>query len=346
MKNKLLISTALVGSLVASSVSFAETKVTGNLEQTYSAVSYDLAADQPQGGRALGAEVNIGLSASKGLDNGLNAKYGFVIEDGAPDTFFLTVGTEAVALTIANDYGTNSSNTTIPFVSDTFETVLRDTVSGNTDKIAYQNHGANAHDKNHVALGGKVNGTEWLVRYAPNAGANRNSDSDMCGAACATAGGDNSGSATEIVIKGSLGVEGLGVMLARETAEKDSGSSSGANVTTADEKKFTKYGLSYNFGVASVGVTHHKYEDGTAGREDKATQYGISGALGDNLSAGIYYLTNDRNTASEDEKLKMVQVGYNLGGLGIELAYAQAESAGFTAGVDYEVLQLRTIQKF
>lgn len=340
MKNKLLISTALVGSLVASSVSFAETKVTGNLEQTYSAVSYDLAADQPQGGRALGAEVNIGLSASKSLDNGLNANYGFVIEDGTADTFFLTVGTDAVALTVANDYGTNSSNTTIPFVSDTFETVLRDTVAGSTDKITYQNHGANAHNVNHVALGGKVSGTEWLVRYAPNASSNRNGDSDMCGSAASCV-GDIGGSATEVVIKGSLGVEGLGVMLAHETAEKDS-----AAVATAEDKKFTKYGLSYNFGVASVGVTQHKYEDGTAGREDKATQYGISGALGDNLSAGIYYLTNDRNTASEDEKLKMVQVGYNLGGLGIELAYAQAESAGFTAGVDYEVLQIRTIQKF
>jgi hypothetical protein len=135
MKNKLLISTALVGSLVASSVSYAETKVSGNLEQTYSAVSYDLTGDKQQGGRALGAEANIGLSASKGLDNGLNSKYGFVIEDGTVDTFYLTVGTDAVALTIANDYGTNSSNTTIPFVSDTFETVLRDTVSGNTRKI-------------------------------------------------------------------------------------------------------------------------------------------------------------------------------------------------------------------
>ena len=339
MKNKLLISTALVGSLVASSVSFAETKVTGNLEQTYSAVSYDLTGDKQEGGRALGAEANIGLSASKSLDNGLNSKYGFVIEDGTVDTFFLTVGNDAVALTVANDYGTNSSNTTIPFVSDTFETVLRDTVAGNTRLITYQNHGVNAHDKNHVALGGKISGTEWLVRYAPNASSNRNSDSDMCGSTSCV--GDIGGSATEFVIKGSLGVEGLGVMLARETAEKDS-----AAAATAEDKKFTKYGLSYNFGVASVGVTQHKYEAGTAGQEDKATQYGISGALGDNLSAGIYYLTNDRNTSGEDEKLKMVQVGYNLGGLGIELAYAQADSAGFVAGQDYEVLQIRTIQKF
>ena len=67
MKNKLLLSTALVGSLVASSITFAETKVTGNLEQTYSAVSYDLAADKTQGGNALGAEVNIGLTGKKAL---------------------------------------------------------------------------------------------------------------------------------------------------------------------------------------------------------------------------------------------------------------------------------------
>ena len=340
MKNKLLLSTALVGSLVASSISFAETKISGNLEQTYSAVSYDLADDKIQGGNALGAEVNIGLSSKKALSNGLNAAYGFTLEDGAPDTFYLRVGSEAIGLTIANDYGTNSSQTTIPFVSDTFETVMRDTVAGSLNRISYTNHGSNAHDKNHVAIGGKGNGTEYLVRYAPN-NSNRNSDSDMCGSSSCV--GDIGGSATEIVVRGSFGVPGLGVMLARETAENDHGT---AGARTAEEKKFTKYGLSYNFGVATVGVTQHKLEDGTAGQEDKATQYGISGKLAKDLSAGIYYLTNDRNTGSQDEKIKMAQIGYNFGGIGIELSYGQAENAGFTAGVDYEVMQIRTIQTF
>ena len=346
MKNKLLLSTALVGSLVASSITFAETKVTGNLEQTYSAVSFDKAGEKDHGGRALGAEVNIGLSSKKALSNGLQADYGFTIEDGTADTFYLRVGSEAIGLTIANDYGTNSSQTTIPFVSDTFETIFSDTVAGSGagNKVVYNNHGANAHDKNHVAIGGKVNGTEYLVRYAPN-NSSRNSDSDMCGSAAGTnCIGDIGGSATEIVVKGSLGVPGLGVMLAYETAEADHVAKNTA--AAAEDKKFKKYGLSYNFGAASVGVTQHKYEDGTAGQEDKATQYGISGKLAKDLSAGIYYLTNDRNTGSQDEKIKMAQIGYNFGGIGIELSYGQAENANFTNGNDYEVMQIRTIQSF
>jgi hypothetical protein len=201
------------------------------------------------------------------------------------------------------------------------------------------NHGSNAHDKNHVAIGGTVNGTEYLVRYAPN-NSHRNGDSDMCGSTCV---GDIGGSATEIVVRGSFGVPGLGVMLARETGEADHAA---AGVATTEDKKFTKYGLSYNFGVATVGVTQHKFETGAAGQEDKATQYGISGKLAKDLSAGIYYLTNDRNTGSHDEKIKMAQIGYNFGGIGIELSYGQADNSNFTAGQDYEVMQIRTIQTF
>jgi len=45
MKNKLLITTALVGSVAFAGASFAETKLTGNVEATYKSDSRDLAAD-------------------------------------------------------------------------------------------------------------------------------------------------------------------------------------------------------------------------------------------------------------------------------------------------------------
>ena len=334
MKNKLLVTTALVGSLVASAA-IAETKVSGDLEQTMSGVSYDGAQNQ-QGTTGLGAETNIGLSGKKDLDNGLSSNYGFKLEDGNPDTYYLTVGTEAIGVTFANDYGLNTSGTTLPFVSDTFETVVRDNVVGNDTKITYTNHGANAHDKAHISIGGKVEGIQYVARYAPSA-QNRASDSDISG----KDNKDSGGSVTEFVVKGDF--NGVGFLAGIEKAEKDF---NGAAAAKAEDIKFQTLGLSYNFGQFAVGVTQKKNEDGTAGQEDKSIQYGASVSLSDNFTAGVYYLENDRNSEAKDEEITMAQVGYNMGGLGLEFSYAEAENAGFAAGKDYEIWQIRTKQKF
>lgn len=336
MKNKLLVTTALVGSLVASAA-VAETKVTGDLEQTMSGVSYDGSNNQ-EGTTGFGAEVNIGLSGSKDLDNGLSSKYGFTLEDGSADTYYLTVGTEAVGVTLANDYGLNTSGTTLPFVSDTFETVVRDNVAGNTTKIDYQNHGSNAHDKAHISVGGKVEGIQYVARYAPSS-QNRASDSDIAG----KDNKDNGGSISEVVIKGKF--EGVGFLAGVEKAEKDFNASG----VKAEDIKFQTLGLSYNFGQFAVGVTQKKEETGDAGREDKSIQYGASVALSDNFTAGIYYLENEKGNKSsseKDEEIQMAQIGYNMGGLGLEFSYAEAENAGFASGSDYEIWQIRTKQKF
>ena len=42
----------------------------------------------------------------------------------------------------------------------------------------------------------------------------------------------------------------------------------------------------------------------------------------------------------------MVSVGYNFGGLGLEMTYAEVENVGNAANTDAETFQIRTIQKF
>ena len=42
----------------------------------------------------------------------------------------------------------------------------------------------------------------------------------------------------------------------------------------------------------------------------------------------------------------MIQVGYNLGGLGLEFSFAQVENAGNSSGKDADIFQIRTRQKF
>ena len=119
MKNKLLMSTAIASIALAGSA-IAETKVHGNLEQTYRATSQ--AGNTSAAG--FGAEYNIGLSSSKELDNGLKASYSFQLEDGATDAHNLTVGADAVSVTIGRDTGKNLSGSAIPHVGDQAGTIV------------------------------------------------------------------------------------------------------------------------------------------------------------------------------------------------------------------------------
>ena len=42
----------------------------------------------------------------------------------------------------------------------------------------------------------------------------------------------------------------------------------------------------------------------------------------------------------------MISVGYNFGGLGIQIQYAQVDNLNNAANVDAEAFQIRTIQQF
>ena len=42
----------------------------------------------------------------------------------------------------------------------------------------------------------------------------------------------------------------------------------------------------------------------------------------------------------------MVSVGYNMGGLGLSISYADVENVSNVNGTDEEQVQIRTIQKF
>jgi hypothetical protein len=192
MKNKLLLTTAIASVAFAGST-FAETKIGGNLEQTFQTQSED--NDTARTGRGFGAEHNISLSASKDLDNGLTAKYGTVLEDGNADTHYLTVGTDTVSLTVGRDTGNNLSSTAIPHISDQAGTIVGLT-SATYDNIEV----ANTHDVEHISLDFNVAGGTLTGRYAPDMSTARPGDSSAT---------DTGASATEFLYSGSLGVDGL-----------------------------------------------------------------------------------------------------------------------------------------
>jgi len=332
MKNKLLLSTA-IASVAFAGFASAETKIGGNLEQTFNALSSDTTQDS---GRGFGAEHNISLSASKDLDNGLTATYGFILEaddTASADTHYLTVGTDSVNVSFARDHGLNLSGTAIPFIGDQTGT------SAGTDLTGFLNGNINdsdVHDNDHVSLNVNAAGGTFSLQYAPDAKfGSTPANADDSEARDAEA----NNSAMGLIYKGSLGVEGLTV-LAGKTEQDGEGS--------AEDISETQYGAAYTFGQITVGAEITKMEETAAASDKKQTKFGVAFAATDNFSIGLYHdkaeLEND--ATKDDEKVKQVQVGYNLGGLGLTVSYSDIENVAGTANQDAEQLQIRTIQKF
>ena len=332
MKNKLLLTTAIAGLVVVGGVAQAETKVSGNLEQTFTAVS-DKASNGAASNSGLGAEYNIGLSSSAELDNGLTAKFGFNLEANnaaaAADVHFLTIGNDTMSVSIARDNGNNLSATGIPHISDTAHTVM----SGG----AYNNLGIGAsdgHNDDHIRADINGMGGTLTLRYVPTDGGTGGSSSPAV---------ENNNSAYDVIYRGSLGVEGLSVVAGMHRVE---------GTGTNNDLELDKYSVAYNFGQFAVGVEKQKSKDSAAaGAQDEkdSTSASITFAVNDKLSVGLARYETERTDAGvkdpQEEKTTMIGVGYSLGGIAIDVNYAMAENFNNTTQ-DRDVLQIRTIQKF
>ena len=334
MKKTMLMTTALTA-LVAGSA-LAETKVIGDLETIFRANSQEGGAASEHG---IGTEYNIGLQSSKDLDNGLSAKYGFKLEDGSKDTHFLTIGAGNVSVTVGADTGNNLSSSAIPHIGDQAGTLVND-LGGtyNNQGIATGTDGTitDAHEDDHVSLDFKGLGGTFTARYSPDSNGGTGADSGI---------GANTGSATELLYSGSLGVDGLKVIVG--TATQD------ANDSTKEDGKFKKGGISYNFGQFAVGVERQEAEGITAAAsqvETESDKASVTFAASDNLSVGLMYIETEKKTAgasaANDEEIITASIGYNLGGLGIMINYTEVENVGNNANNDAETIQIHTIQKF
>ena len=337
MKNKLLLTTAIASGMMISSAALAEVKVSGDVEATYKSVSYDLADEKINGGSGLGMETNIAISYKGALDNGLNVSAGSIIEDGIADSEHLTIGGEVISFTVGQDVGHHLTSTVVPHISDQDGTLYAQESTKTPNmftKVALvkNQQGGATHEPLHVSLDAKVASGTATFRYTPSD--STTSDSGVV---------DSDTSAIEILYSGSLGVEGLKVQVgtARQTPQDDS-------VTTTDDEVLNKYGASYNFGQVSVGAQRQQYDSGAATNSD-TTQDTIAAvfAANDQIRIGARYTKVDQDGKTADEKMKTLEIGYNLGGLGIELAVGQMENVGGVAAQgDADVIQIRTRQAF
>lgn len=338
MKNKLLLTTAIASGLMISTAAFSEVKVSGDVEATWKSVSYDLAAEKQSGADGLGIETNIILSYKGKLTNGMSVSAGSVLEDGTADSEYLTVGGDVISFTVGQDVGNNLSSTVVPHISDQDGTLYsQGSTAGNQftrTALVKNQQSTTTHEPLHVSLDAKVADGVATFRFVPSIGANGTSDSGVV---------DTGNKAFEILYAGSLGVKGLNVQVgtARQTQANDS-------IATTDDIVLNKLGASYNFGQVSVGADRQNLDSGAATNSDRTQdRYAVVFAVNDQIRIGARHTIVDQDGNNAKEKMKTLEIGYNLGGLGIELAVGQMDNVGGVAARgDADIIQLRTRQAF
>ena len=325
---KLLLTTALVA-VAFSNNSFAEIKVSGNIESTYSSISYDLAASQVTGSAALGSEANVSFTGTKDLSNGMKVNGAIRIEDKTSafgiDQKEIGIAAGNFRVHVGTDTGANISENNVASVGQQAEDVF----GGLSGMIApVGQFGVGGHDEEHIGVSYSTPFGGLHVNYAPSnnatAGLGANSVSD------------SGGSIVEYVFTGDLGVKGLSVRLGQIDANSANGSGS-----DTEEKLI---GATYSYGKAKVGFTQRDFDDANSTVEkDQAKSYSIAYAVAPNLSVSFERLETSKLGQTRDEVLDVLGVSYNLGGLGIEAYYGQAEDVGGAANADADAFQLRTV---
>ena len=354
---KILCTTALASTLLVSANAIAQTTVTGQLDLSYNAKESNTAQNSYRG---FGRESQINIQNKGKLSNGVDYAAGFSWE---------VDGNEAVGT------GSFGENTYIDFIfGKTTLTISADHIQ-NPDFEITKLSGGIADVDDLMAAVGSADGKNSLAQihstqtansayaahgfgliqdfgvakasffYAPNRATGLAASNDSTGVTTTI---DNGNSQMEIMVRGDLGVKGLDVFAYAGKSESDNP----GVATTAADLEGRKYGLSYNFGQFSVAASQSKVESSSS-IEAKTTSFGAAFAATKEVTIGLIHSKTEADgtsvtarTATPDEKIKAVNIGYNLGPVVINAMYAQGENVGGTAGVDTDALHLNFTTKF
>ena len=328
---KLLVTSALAGSLLVSASAFAEISVKGYLETTLGSGETPASSAVKNQGTTIGYETGVTFSGKKDLGNGMSMTTQATLEDAALIDQAMAFTTGATTVWIGDDYHGLDDKQAIPTVANPAE-------DGNKGlKISYNNNKATIHGNNGVGIMNKSDMGTFAVMYVPKTGENNANDSNP-------AASEKTGSGLALGFQGSLGVEGLGVNLFRTAKDTDG--------NDAKEITMTGFGASYNYGSLTVGAQKTTVDDANlsaafvAGSEAEYTSYGATYAVNDALSLGVQYAETSLTGATSDEEVLSYTVGYNLGGQVISVQFTDVENKGTSKGVDGEAVELRIKSSF
>jgi len=354
MKNKLLITSALAGSLIAGSA-LAQTTITGSLDLTYNALSKDLSAGIGST-RGVGRESQINIQ-NKGKLNvgGLDYAAGFALEFDGTGTGSADVSTVDSAKSIHNEnvyVDIISGNTTFTIGVDHIQRGYAGAVPqivNITDQMAGAGSrttfviGARTSESAGLGIMQNIPGTGIRASYfyAPRSGDTGTGDMN------AQAADVSANSSYEFGINGTdvFGMKGLTVVAFKNKAEK-------TITTNAGDVEGTQYGIGYNFGQFAVGIDRlidknnnlaaasagNALGEATVGIERDTQKIGVTFAATKELTIGLTQTKTDHSgqtgTLNGTEKVQAVQVGYSLGPVALSLSHMKFDDlAGRTGTV-------------
>ena len=334
MKKTLLISSALASGIIYSGSALAQTTVSGQLDLHYKAMSFDGTGTGSV--RGIGREAQLNVQSKGKLNNGMDYAAGFSLEfDGTSipttagtngnvanseansvsnENVYIDIIMGSTTLTMGIDHIQNSTNHSAPFVRN----VLDDVAAGYAGMSATDQIGAKTKEAMGVGIIQNIPGTGINLSgfYAPQGGAIGGTDQNP--------GSTERNSSYEIGFIGTdpFGVKGAKIHYFKNKEEK--------SVAAHSDVEGTTYGVGYNFGQFALGVDVHKTNRSTttltANADMKNTMFSATFAATKDITLGAVYNKNDITGTAEDEKIKAVQVGYNLGPVVITAEYADVEN--------------------
>jgi len=186
--------------------------------------------------------------------------------------------------------------------------------------------------------GTTVTGTGTLVNNASNVGV-----------ASSEAVNQNTTAAYEYGFVGDLGVKGLTAHYFK-SANNDYANTWNNGAVKAEAKN---YGAKYNFGDFTVGANKKVYNPEAATLiENTETAYAAAVAINKDLSVGVLYAKAEQaggagaSNTTTDQKIKAINVGYNLGPVALAAGYAKNTDAQGNAGADNDIFMIRLLGAF
>jgi outer membrane protein OmpU len=296
--------TALAGSLVASSVSFAgDLAVTGSAEMAMANHS------QKSTGKTISMVNSVNFAGSGETDGGLTVNLSFELDQGAGDgtgpfdNHKVSVGSDTLGTITVHGHGGSNAAAAVDA-----------TAAGDLwDNTFGMSTGASG---NSVKAGP---GGAGLVQYTLPSFA----EGVAINATYASAGENNEGSTALGLVY--TGIEGLTVSLG----------TGNDNSTAAVDADYTTMKASYVYGSITAAISASEYDHTTAANDQEVKSWGLTYTVTDDISVSYGQDTIENNTDTADIEVDGITASYTSGGMTVSAKSISADNVdGSSTGVN------------
>lgn len=359
MKNKLLLTTAIVSGLTFGGSAMSQTTISGGMDLAFKSQSFDTAGGAGSK-RGFGRETQVNIRNAGKLVNGMEYAAGFSLEfDGqarasvsgaegmTASSEVGSISNEGIYINITPRAGTTihvgvdsiqNSTRTVPQVLE-----VLDHVASGLGMSARNTVGANPKENMGVGIIQVIPSTGLTASYlyTPNGGDFGLSDQAADGAT------NHRNSAYEFGVVGTdpAGIKGLGLFYFQN--KEDASREGGVDLV---DKEGKSYGISYSMSGVTGGFSIHKANRATTAtavdRDTNAKTYALTYALTKDITLGLTRMTNNSDGAASSERINAIQLGYNLGPVSVVISAADASGIAYTNNNDAKEIGARLSARF